>query len=319
MPLTHFPFGVSSFGMPVIPSLAAKIYGVGGVGNVTGTGVTVGPGSQVFFVNSAVATASDAAVSNGLDPLRPFKTINFAITRCIANNNDVIFVGPGHIETISAAAGLSFGIAGVTVIGLGNHSERPKLNLTATASTIAIAAANSTLQGVQIVTAIDAVVSAVVITAADATLNDIEFYDAPGLATLIQVITTTAANRLRINGYRFYESTTGTQKTEAIRIVGGSGIELNDIQIRGDFTTATLNNITTLFKDLRANNLLLENLHAASTLAMAVLTTSTGSLHNVLLVTVAGTPWVTTNNILCFDLNSTGTKPTAATSGTAII
>ncbi len=67
----------------------------------------------------------------------PFATLNYAMTQCIANRGDIIFIKPGHAETITAAGTIALGIAGVAIVGLGYGSARPTFTYT-TANTAAI-------------------------------------------------------------------------------------------------------------------------------------------------------------------------------------
>src|SRR5579859_4007751 len=224
--VTNFPFGVTSFGVPVVPSAPVGVGGPGGGSASTGQMA----GSQVFFVNSAVALAADGASSagqtqggQGKNPYRPFKTINFASKQCIANNGDVIYVGPQHVETISAAASLNMAVAGVTVIFLGNEVDRGTINFTATAGTVTVTAANVTFVNPMFTNSIDALVNGVVVSAADFKIISGEWRDGSATNTLIQIRTTAAGTRMQILGYKYYEDQVGggTTKTEAIRIVGG--------------------------------------------------------------------------------------------------
>ena len=55
----------------------------------------------------------------------------------------MILVAPGHAETLSAAAGITFDVAGVTVIGMGVGNSRPTITLdTATSTDINVTAAD---------------------------------------------------------------------------------------------------------------------------------------------------------------------------------
>jgi hypothetical protein len=96
-------------------------------------------------VDSGHAAAVDAA-GGGRNPDVPLATLDYAIGLCAANNGDVIYVMPGHAETIAGAAGVNCDVAGVTVIGLGRGAARPTFTLSAVASTVAIAAASVTLK-----------------------------------------------------------------------------------------------------------------------------------------------------------------------------
>lgn len=328
--------GISrSWPIPVIQDLR-NWTSLNGAAGFLGTGLR--PMGNVWYVNSSSPNALDSGGNplspgprnQGTDPSTPFATLAYAIGGAVtssqtpsgvrSNNGDIVIVGVGHVETI-AATPITMALGGVTVVFQGNgFADRAQIQLTNTASQLLITGAGNHFVCPMFVTGVDAVVAGIQVQAADTVFEDVEYYDQPAKASLIQLLTTAAANRLRINGYRYYASTTGTQKTEAIRIVGGSGAELQNIQIRGDFGTAPFNNITTAFSDMRISNMQLENTHAGATLGMAILITSTGSSRGgIEIATTSGTPWVTTNNIFCFQLGDTGTKPTAATAGTALV
>src|SRR4051812_41694686 len=76
------------------------------------------PGN-VFWVQSTSANAGDSA-GKGRSPGAPFATIDYAVGQCTAGQGDVILVLPGHVETVTAAAGVALDVAGVSVVGLGN-------------------------------------------------------------------------------------------------------------------------------------------------------------------------------------------------------
>jgi len=102
---------------------------------------------EIFFVDSTHAAAADSAGA-GRSPDAPFATIDYAIGQCTANKGDVIYVMPGHAETVSGAAGIDFDVAGVKVIGLGAGAARPTITMSAVASTIHFDAIGSHLENV---------------------------------------------------------------------------------------------------------------------------------------------------------------------------
>jgi len=106
MPLTNFPNGITSFGMPVLG---------GGAYMTTGT---------PRFVSSTLVGASDG--NDGLSPAKAMATLDAAIGRTSANVGDVIFLMPNHSETITGAGGITADVNGVAVIGLGVGSQRPR-------------------------------------------------------------------------------------------------------------------------------------------------------------------------------------------------
>lgn len=128
MPLTNYPHGVTSFGMPIL----------GSGGNMT-TG-------SVFFVHSG--TGSDAT-ANGKDPSAPFATWDYAIGRCAATNGDTIFIMEGHAETVTAA--ITMDVAGVTVIGLGRGRARPAITPSGAIDTVDVTAANCHIENVRLI------------------------------------------------------------------------------------------------------------------------------------------------------------------------
>ena len=75
---------------------------------------------KVFWVSSTVGLNGNKGTYEN-----PFQTIDFAVGRCRANKGDIIFVMPGHVETVTAAAGLDLDVAGITLVGLGNGNLRP--------------------------------------------------------------------------------------------------------------------------------------------------------------------------------------------------
>src|SRR4051812_7269513 len=79
-----------------------------------------------FFVDSVTGTDS---VGAGQNPDTPFATISFALTQCTASKGDIIYVMPGHAEAIAAAGTLACSVIGVSIIGLGNGSNRPSISL----------------------------------------------------------------------------------------------------------------------------------------------------------------------------------------------
>lgn len=158
MAITNYPYGLSSFGVP-LPS--------------EGSGVRL-TGGSVFWVNSS--TGQDAA-GKGLSPADPFRTIDYAIGQCTAGKGDQILVMPGHTEVVTAAGGITVDVAGISIVGLGQGTLRPTITFTTTtAATITWSAANCRMRNIVLdmaTGALDAVVAAVTITGASATFEDV--------------------------------------------------------------------------------------------------------------------------------------------------
>jgi hypothetical protein len=106
------------------------------------------PGEVFFVNNSTVLAKGGIGGSNGNAGTyqAPFSTIDYAVGRCTAGRGDIIFVMPGHAETISTATSLNLDVAGIAIIALGSGASRATLTLdTATTTTIPVSAANITM------------------------------------------------------------------------------------------------------------------------------------------------------------------------------
>lgn len=99
---------------------------------------------NVFFVSSVTGSATGGYTADA-----PAATITQGLALCTANNGDVIYLGPGHAETISAAAGIAITKAGVTIIGFGTGTLQPKITFdTIISADLDIDAANTTIENV---------------------------------------------------------------------------------------------------------------------------------------------------------------------------
>jgi hypothetical protein len=109
------------------------------------------PGKVFWVSNASTVLYNQKGGSNSNDGSfnAPFSTIAGALSNCVANRGDVIFVKPGHAESVTAAAGLALNKAGVAIIGLGVGSNRPTITLTTvTTATITVEASNVSVQNI---------------------------------------------------------------------------------------------------------------------------------------------------------------------------
>lgn len=109
------------------------------------------PGEVFWVSNASTLMTGQKAGSDGNKGTfnAPFATIDYAVGRCTADRGDIIFVKPGHAETISSATALVLDVAGIAVIGLGTGSNRPTLTFsTATTANIPVTAANITVHNI---------------------------------------------------------------------------------------------------------------------------------------------------------------------------
>ena len=246
-------------------------------------------GGNMFFVDSG--TGSDTA--DGLTWGTALATIEAAKELCTANNGDVIFAAPGHVEAITAAGGLDLDVAGITVIFLGNGSNRATIQFgTVVGADMDIDAANITLVNPRFVAALDALTGPIDVNAANFMIKNGEYYDAAAMATTDCIVTAAGATGLKIHGWKYFESTTGTQKQSNIQLNGVDDAELVDIDVRGDFATGNIENVTDEVLNIRLKNLTLDNLNASPTPGMVIDANATGVAENVKIRVASGTTYV---------------------------
>jgi len=249
------------------------------------------PGN-IWFVNSGCTTGADSE-GYGQGPDATFLTIDYAVGNCTANNGDLIVVMPSHTESITAAAGLALDIAGITIVFLGNGSNRGTIQFgTAVSADMNVDAANITLVNPRFVAAIDALTGPIDVNAAGFKIIDGEWFDAPAMGTTDCIVGDANATRLKIHGWKYYESTTGTQKQSNIQLNGVDDAELVNIDIRGDFATGNIENVTDEVLNIRLKNIIVDNLNASPTPGLVIDANATGVAENVKIRTASGTTYV---------------------------
>jgi len=270
---------------------------------------------EVYYVDSVNGSnAYDGTIRY------PKASIDYLFTSDIVTFGDRIICKPGHVETVAAAS--TYDIAGVCIIFSGEGTSKGYYNLTATGAFVSITAAGITIINAKFVTAIDAVAKGLSVAAADFSLINTEYHDAAGLASTIQVLTTSAANRMVIDGYRYFVSTTGTQKTDGIKTVAGTGIVLRNINIVGDFSTAPID-LSTAAINITLDTLDLQNTNTGPQPAMEIHANTTGFADNVKCRIDSGTDYVSSTakiqwGPLCQGYNTDGSGGAAIGSATDI-
>lgn len=243
MPMTNYPNGFR--------------YGI----NLRGIPLTQTHPGQVFWLgNSSVLSPGARGASNGNDGTfnAPFATLDYAVGRCVANRGDVIFVKPGHAETISSASIAALDVAGVAVIGLGVGSNRPTFTYTtATTANIPITAANMSIQNLLFVANFADVASFFTATGTstptDFTVENCEFRDTASNLNALTIITgnvtANSMDGLRFIGNRISSLGT-TAATTAIKLASAS----KRISITDNFGNWAVLNDTAAMLAAGANN-----------------------------------------------------------------
>ena len=171
-------------------------------------------------------------------------TIDEAVGACTASRGDTIIAAPGHVETVTAAGGLTLDVAGITLIGLGQGADRPQINFTtATTADMDVDAASITMVNFLFTGGVDEIASMIDVNAADFTMIDCEIRDVTGQMAIAMA---TDANADRMKLIRpVFNLAAAAGATEAIRIIGGDDIEIISPKIYGNFSTGAIQVHTT--------------------------------------------------------------------------
>ena len=130
---------------------------------------------EVFFVGSASTNAVDDT-GHGRSPEAPFATLDYAIGQTTANQGDVIYLMPGHVELVTAAANLDLDTAGIHIIGCGNGTLQPIIRFTTVdTADMDVDAANITIEKVHFQAGFANVVAAIDVNATDFTIRNCRF------------------------------------------------------------------------------------------------------------------------------------------------
>jgi hypothetical protein len=201
-----FPGGVLIRGMPILQTNPGKVFWVSN--NTTG----LLPGQR---------GGSDG---NRGDFNSPFATLDAAISACASGRGDIIFIKPGHAETISANTALNFDVAGVAIVGLGTGSSRPTFTLdTANTNRIPVSAANISIKNCIFIGNFLSIATCFLLTTApDFEVDACAFRDTDATHGFLTIITTTVA--VVADGLRFTNNSVTSKATTspgpAISILG---------------------------------------------------------------------------------------------------
>jgi len=216
---------------------------------------------QVFWVNnSGVLPKGGVSGSDGNDGsyLRPFSTLDYAIGRCTASRGDIIMLMPGHAESVTAAAGMVFDVAGVAVVGLGSGSLQPQISFTTIATAdIDISAANVSFHNIRFTAGVADVTTAIDVAA---TADNLGFYNclfdesATDLNYVVVMDLATGCDGLTVDGCTY---------------IGGDASNDTFIQLAGAHLNVTVTNTRMI--------------HTVAQTATAGIITSGGACVNMLL------------------------------------
>jgi hypothetical protein len=181
--------------------MAGSNYPNGFANGVTIRGIPVTqthPGRVLWVSNNATGLLNNQVVGSDNAPGtfdQPFATLAYAVSQCVADRGDVIFIKPGHAETIASATALALNVAGIAIIGLGVGLNRPTFTIgTANTATIAVSANNIAVQNIRVVANFLSIAAAFTLsTAKHFTLENVAVSETSSVLNFLNIIKSTGA------------------------------------------------------------------------------------------------------------------------------
>lgn len=236
---------------------------------------------EVFFVHSGSGTNS---ATRGGTPNTPLATLAYALSLCTAGQGDVIILMPGHQETISSAGGITCSVEGVTIIGQGNGTNRPKFTFSTTSSTWAISAANVTVRNIRCTCSVDEVVKLFHVTAAYCTLDDVEFFETASSQAIQFLLTTNAADYLTVKNCVHSQATAAAVAQKWIQLVGVDNARIIDnvffLTLSNDAGSVTISGSTAIVGGEIARNTIVQLGGTTQVSAILLVDSSTAFVHD---------------------------------------
>lgn len=275
------------------------------------------PGGKTLWVGSA-GGPNTAGTGDGSSPDAPLATLALAMAQLSnrQNKGDVIYVLPGHTESVSSADYFSaVGTASYfSVIGLGAGATKPVFNWTTATSTWLFDTAGVEVSNLKLNLCGSAAAGAltvatpITVSAVDCRIVNCEINwgqdTDTGCGSTLGAIAVTAAGFEFINNRCYNLDTAGTLAVSFLSINGSDNCKIIGNQITGGTTSTTVGAIhfvTTASKNIFIMWNQVENLKASSTKAVtSAIASVTGAIaYNQLRVqlgivgfTIAGTPFL---------------------------
>lgn len=202
--------------------------------------------NNIYFVDSSHSSASDSS-GYGSSPNIPFATIDYAIG--VMSNKDVLYVMPGHSES---GISITVDVENIKIIGLGNGSNRPTLNFSATGNKITISADDVILENILLLTGIDSVVNKVTISGNGCKIKNCEFKDVTDIETITDLII--SGDDCTIDGFIKNGYTGGNANDCVVSADGVNNLKIKNCDFYTKVATAVIEFVTTLSTQVMIKN-----------------------------------------------------------------
>lgn len=250
------------------------------------------PGTA-YYVSSVTGNSG----FDGLSKTTPVATLAQALAKCTSAKGDVVYILPGHAESVNAAAYLDWNKTGVSIIGLGNGANRPTFSwITTDAAQVIVSGANTYITNcVFALAGVDAVVAAFSVTAADVTFDRCTFLLTDPTLTgtkqvILGILTAATALRFVVRNCVFFGARTATGgasnfTTACIKHEVGTDFRFENNVFSGKVTQHILNATAILGGVISGNQMIV----ATGTLAIALHSGTLALVTNNRMAVAAGT------------------------------
>lgn len=240
--------------------------------------------AQVLFVDSGHINALDADdTEHGLSFEKPLATIDYAIGLCTAGERSVIFVAPGHNESL-ANVQIDFDVSDVTVIGIGEGTNKPRIDFDHANSSVNIGANNVHLRNLTFMPSITDVLIAVDIetTVTGTIIEDCDFAEGESANDefIVSVALKATCTDTKIKNSLFRTKVAAAGCTAAVKLTGISdNVIIEKSRFIGNWSTAAIHNDSGACTDLLIDDCTIKVKDGEP--GIEVVSTTTGIIRNV--------------------------------------
>lgn len=250
------------------------VFQFGGV-PVTGKMTT----GSTFFVHSGTGSNSN----EGKKPETPFATIDYAVGKCTASKGDIIYVMPGHTETVATDGGTTVDVNGVTITGLGEGDARPLVSITTAVAAAFIVSANGCIiENMRFSIGIDAATDPIQITGSGNIMRYCEVIEASACEAIDLISIGADANRNILHDLKIRGRNTADGDAHcAIHLNGCDDCEIYNIHAyNGDWQEAVIFNETDECLNILIHHCILQT-KAPEDLCIVLDSAATGEIYEI--------------------------------------
>ena len=279
---------------------------------------------SIFFVD--VATGSNSY--SGTDPDNPLATINAAVGKCTADKGDYIVCMPNHYEDLadtSTSGAIDLDVAGITLLGLGSGTNRPRIDFNHADSDFLIGANNVTVENMHLEATVTGVKLGIAIEAAKTgtTIRNCKFTVETTTTDefIVAIDILAGCTDTRIEGC-FIDMGLGGA-TDGIKLTGTSAeVVISGCTVKGDYSTACLTSDTAASTETVIEHCVLTQGTTGAMNAVAAISLFTGNTgivrRNDIVCDVATYILMTLGDTMCYFENYRTDEATPAVNAGAV-